>query len=98
MSLNEIKYWYINNGIPVAVWLTNEMKPLDGFYQWQSYDKSETYLYPIAEHCLVLIGYDEDVYYFNDPLDSRGIVSYPHELVSTRYSELGKQAVVLIEK
>ena len=47
---------------------------------------------------MILTGYDEESCYFNDPLDSRGQVSYPHELVSERYNELGKQAVVLLPK
>lgn len=97
ISLEEIASQYLNQGIPVAVWLTNDMEPLRGFYQWQSFDKTQTYLYPIAEHCLVLTGYDEESYYFNDPYESRGRVSYPKEKVEQRYYELGKQAIVVTE-
>lgn len=89
---------YVANGIPVAIWATVGMKEISQFTQWQSYDKSETFLYPTVEHCLVLIGFDEENYYFNDPLQPGATISYPQKLVEERYVEMGKQAVAIVTK
>ena len=45
---------------------------------------------------MLLVGYDEDSYYFNDPYNSNGTVKYHKNLVTKRWEELGKQSVVLV--
>lgn len=94
-SLSDIAHTYIDQGIPVAVWVTNGMKPLSTMYQWQSYDRDETYLYPAAEHCMVLVGYDADGYYLADPYQSNGVVHYQKDVVESRYEDMGIQAVAV---
>lgn len=97
-SLAELCSTYIDNDIPVAVWVTVEMKEVNRIIQWQSTDKTQTYLYPSNEHCMVLIGYNNENYIFADPYDSHGIVSYPIEDTAIAYGSLGKQAVAVIKK
>ena len=96
MSLKVIKSNFLDRGIPVAVWVTVEMKAVDKILQWQSYDKEETYLYPANEHCMVLVGYTEDTYIFADPYGSKGIVAYPSDDTVLAFNSLGMQSVVII--
>lgn len=97
-SLAELCSTYIDNDIPVAVWVTVGMKEINRIIQWQSYDKTQTYLYPSNEHCMVLVGYDKENYIFADPYGSLGIVCYPIEDTAVAYGSLGKQAVAVIKK
>ena len=54
---------------------------------WKLEDGS-TYYWPLNEHCMVLIGYDDSRYYFADPY--RGMVkSYSHWLCESRYKDIG---------
>ena len=57
-----------------------------GYYTWIA-----------REHCLVMTGYDNYYYYFNDPW-TNARTRYSKSLVNTRYNELGKQAVVMVKK
>lgn len=45
-------------------------------------------------HCLVLTGYDDNNYYFNDPQQSKNY-RYSKSSVLTAYRALGMQAVVI---
>ncbi len=89
---------YVAKGIPVAVWCTVSMQEINEVYQWQSYDKKQTYLYPVGQHCMVLIGYDEEYYYFLDPYNSNGEVKHPKNQSEYCYNSIGKQAVAILEK
>lgn len=89
---------YVAEGTPVAVWCTIGMQEINELYQWQSYDKKQTYLYPVRQHCMVLIGYDSQYYYFLDPYNSNGEVKYTKEQVEYCYNSMGKQAVAILKK
>lgn len=96
-SLEQIVQQYIVNDVPVAIWVTQGMEEIDKLYQWQSYDKSETFLYPVREHCMVLTGFDDQYYYFNDPLsDTDETVKYEKSAVSDCFNSMGRQAVAII--
>jgi uncharacterized protein YvpB len=86
---------YIKRGDPVLVWATMNMQPSYGGKSWTLKDTGKTFTWPAREHCLVLVGYDLEVYYFNDPYQSNGLVGYDKNLVQERYRELGRQAVVV---
>ena len=95
ISLEDLE-GYIDCGIPVAVWATIGMKEVPFYYKWTSPDDGQKYRYPSGEHCLVLVGYDESRYYFNDPYNSNGLVSHSKSTVEKRYETLGRQAVVIL--
>ena len=97
-SLEQLAQQYIVKNIPVAIWVTQGMEEIDKLYQWQFYDKSETFLYPVREHCVVLTGFDENYYYFNDPLsESDEEIKYEKSVVNACYSSMGKQAIAIVE-
>ena len=89
---------YIANGIPIAIWVTRDMEEINQIYQWQSYDKKETFLYPVSQHCMVLTGYDNKYYYFNDPYNDNGQVKYEKDKVKYCYNSMGRQAVAILKK
>ena len=57
-SLSTLASTYIDSGNPVLVWGTVGMKEIDRIIQWQSDDRTESFLYPANEHCMVFSGYD----------------------------------------
>ena len=87
---------YIDNGIPVIMWATINMLETDPKNTWYLKDGTR-FSWPGNEHCLVLIGYDADSYYFNDPYAGK-TVKYKKQTVKDRYAELGRQSVVILKK
>lgn len=95
-SLDGIAENYIKKGIPVLVWATIEMEPPSEGTDWLLKSNGRRYHWIGGEHCLVLVGYDETSYYFNDPYANNGLVAYKKEVVEQRYEDLGKQAIVVL--
>ena len=102
ISLPELCEKYIVNDIPVMVWATTDMQEPYVFSTWtvsyvdenakaQIGDEVEWLMH---EHCMVLIGYDKDNYYFSDSV--AGDVSvFERKLSEKRYEELGTQCIVV---
>ena len=95
-ELDELCREYIDNGIPVITWATINMLETNPTNSWYLSDGTR-FTWPGNEHCLVLIGYDEDNYYFNDPYAGK-TVKYEKEKVEDRHAELGRQSVVILKK
>ena len=68
-----------------------DMKPSKEGNSW-FFPSGEPFTWIAGEHCLVLVGYDEDHYYLNDP-QTGSTVFYKKELVEKRFQELGAQAI-----
>ena len=90
-------YKYVNNGTPVVVWATNELKASKKTDTWYTSDGREiTWLY--NEHCLLLVGYDKEkkLVYCSDP-SKRAVTpqSYDAVLFEKRYKEQGSHAIVV---
>lgn len=82
---------YLRDGFPVMVWVTIDMKePRDGA-EW--YIDGNKYTWIAGEHCIVLIGFTDSTYIAADPL--KGIVEYNKELLTSRFKEMGSQAIVI---
>ena len=92
---------YLCMDIPVAIWITSDFKPADEYYQWQSYDKTQTFLYPLKQHCVVLCGVTPDengvgnIYRYLDPLTGK-IAEIDGETLEASYDSMGMQAVAVI--
>lgn len=93
---------YINNNVPVLLWATEFMQEPYVHKEWivnyadenSPVKIGDTVKWQMNEHCLVLVGYDDENYYFADSLQGE-ITPYDKELVETRYSQLGMQALVI---
>lgn len=84
---------YINKGIPVIFWACIDMKePIIG-PSWKLHDTGETFTWISNEHCMLLVGYDDEGYYFNDPYEEHGVVRYPKEIVEDRHKAQYEMAV-----
>ncbi len=95
-ELSKLAETYLPEGIPLMIWVTIEMQePAEGT-QWIDESTGELFQWIAREHCVVLAGYDSENYYVNDPLDSEGVVSYPRELVESRFKQLGSQALAVV--
>ncbi len=84
---------YIDKGIPVIYWACINMRePVIG-PRWKLPDTGEVFTWVSNEHCMLLVGYDEEGYYFNDPYDNNGLIRYPKEVVEDRHRAQHMQAV-----
>ena len=99
-SLEEICEDYIDKGIPVLLWGSINMKPtyVYDINHWvidEGNKYGTDFHWRSNEHCLVMTGYDNGYYYFNDPLEKESGTKYLKWQVEKRYSELGMMAVAI---
>ncbi len=72
---------YIDRGMPVIYWACINMRePIVG-PEWKLKKTGETFTWISNEHCMLLVGYDEENYYFNDPYENHGVIGYPKAVV-----------------
>lgn len=83
---------YVANGEPVMIWATIGMKKAWEGNSW-TVPNGEYFTFISPEHALLLIGYDEECYYFSDPLSESEVVSYPKYDCEQAYSDLGAQMI-----
>ena len=89
---------YIDQGMPVIYWACINMRdPIVG-PQWKLLDTEEVFTWISNEHCMLLVGYDEGGYYFNDPYENNGCIRYPKEIVEDRHKAQHMQAVGIARK
>ena len=85
---------YIDSGIPVILWATMEMRPVSSGNMWFLEDGRQ-FIWPAGEHCLLLIGYSDTEYFFNDPRHGQ-TVAYDRNSTEVAYASLGKQSIVIL--
>lgn len=97
VSDSELEYLvenYLEQGIPIIIWATiNMSNPQEGD-SWMLSD-GRMFQWIAGEHCLVMVGSDEEYYYFNDPNHAGEVIGYEKALVQERYEQLGKQAIII---
>ncbi len=103
-TLSELCEQYIDKDIPVIIWATVEMIDSSDdsyFAEWVT-DSGKNIRYNKKLHCLLLVGYDNEHYFFNDPMKMhKGVtnyIGYNKEAVEKAYDILGKQSIVIIPK
>lgn len=84
---------YIDNDIPVIFWASIDLKETYEGPEWILTDTGEIFTWRSNEHCMLLVGYDRDNYYFNDPWHDHGTIGYERELVEQRHMEQYQMAV-----
>lgn len=95
ISLEDLCMEYIDFGEPVLIWASiNMVQTKENEKVWIIKETGEEFRWLANEHCLVLVGYDDEYYYFNDPLKDAA-VPYEKEVVELRYKELGLQAMTI---
>lgn len=97
MSLSDICSQYIDFGEPVMIWATIDMKPIEkkDDSKWTIEGTNEEFEWLTNEHCMVLVGYDCNFYYFRDPKKD-GFTAYNRREAEQRYEEMGKMAMTVI--
>lgn len=98
LSMNDLCKQYIDFDQPVLIWVSIGMGDIyyDDKSEWTVKDTGKKFTWLSNEHCVVLVGYDDDFYYIHDPL-KKAYTAYERELVDKRYEEMGRQAVTIIE-
>ena len=81
---------YLAQGTPVLVWATRAFTAPIYNYTFTLADGSWPYA---NSHCQVLTGYDEDNYYFVDPMQE--ITQIDRDTFALRFEQLGSHAVVI---
>ncbi len=87
---------YIDNDMPVVFWATLDLMPAADKEpcHWVLPDGRD-FAWIGNEHCLLLVGYDDDNFWFNDPWHNHGCCPYPKALVEQRHKEQGMYAVTV---
>lgn len=93
---------YVAMDCPVQVWATASMtdakyssikkwyvKTLDGEYT------DKVISFPVAEHSLLLVGYNENYVFMHDPL--QGVRQYSRKAFEKAYQSMGSQALTIIK-
>ncbi len=95
-NIEEI-YKSVKAGKPVVMITNATFAPLDEdeFTTWEtnSGDVSITY----NEHCVVLIGYDQESVYIRDPLEDSLDVKVPRETFEQAWAQMGSQAISYVK-
>ncbi|WHY85909.1 C39 family peptidase [Neobacillus novalis] len=81
----------INNGQPVIVWTTGDYRLPDRWEEWKHQD--ETIRTPLDLHAVVLVGYNEQSVYLNDPLSGKKSYPVKKEIFIPSWKALQKRAV-----
>ena len=93
ISEKELLEKYIDRGMPVIFWACIDMRePVTG-PQWRLRDTGEWFTWISNEHCMLLVGYDDEKYYFNDPHNGNGLTGYARDIVEKRRRAQHMQAV-----
>lgn len=102
VPLEELCEKYIRNDTPVMVWATTFMEEpyiqatwiVDYVDENADHEIGDTVSWQMHEHCLVLIGFDDENYYFCDSVSGE-VSAYDKATTEERYEQIGKQAIVL---
>lgn len=82
-------------GAPVMVWTTTRYTVPDSWVEWESDDGPVKVTF--SEHAVLLVGYDANHVYLNDPLSGKAQVKVNKEQFIASWEALGKQALTYIE-
>lgn len=93
-SLEALCRDYIDKGVPVMIWATMWMAQAKYGPEIIVEDTGERFDWISPEHCLLLVGENEESYFFNDPLEGKA-VGYKKASVEAAYAALGSQALVI---
>lgn len=93
-ELSRIVKEYIDRKTPLLVWVTNRMEPLSEGTRWYIKEQEKEFVWPKGEHCILILGYDEENYYYHDPVYGE-YLSETREKVEKAYGYMGQQAMII---
>lgn len=96
-SLDSLCEKYIDKNIPVLVWVTAYMEPPRVNITPYIIGTNETFTWISPNHCMLLVGYDENYYYFNDPLTGK-LEHYDKIASDIAFEGNGSQAVIITKQ
>lgn len=94
-EISDLLAAYIDREMPVILWACMDLRPSIVGPSWRLLEGGDIFTWRSNEHCMLLVGYDAEQYFFNDPYENHGCVAYPRALTEQRYKEQGMQAVSL---
>ncbi|WP_165452254.1 C39 family peptidase [Paenibacillus thalictri] len=77
---------------PVILWTTSSFEPVDDWQQWHT-QAGGTINATFEEHAVLLVGYDDDYVYVNNPLTGKQAEQAEKQAFIDSWEQLGKQAV-----
>ena len=93
---------YVEMGHPIQIWATASLQTYEQSGKQEWYIKTldgqytdEKVTFPVSEHCLVLIGFDDEHVILNNPL--QGITIWDKEAFEIAYKDMGSQAIMIEE-
>ena len=92
-SMEDLLTDFIDQGLPVIFWATIDLHESLRGPSWTIPETGGTFIWTSFEHCMLLVGYDDQNYYFNDPWNNHGVIGYDRALVEQRHKELFYMAV-----
>ena len=98
VSMKELISKYIDHDIPIIFWATMNMVPTKKGSTWVIKETGKKFTWKAGEHCLLLVGYDDENYYFNDPWQNHGLIGYKKNIVELRHNEQYSMALAVYEK
>ena len=93
VSENEL-FNQVSKGNPVVVWCVKNGGNLTQGVTWNYEDGSGTFQELVGEHCAVLIGYDENYVYLNDPSAGKNVKQSRSKFISN-WKTLFSQAIIV---
>ena len=102
-TLEQLCKEYIDKDIPVMTWVTTYMEESYEKMSWIidyvdencTRKEGDEMVWRQNEHCMVLIGYTDKEYIFNDSVANE-VVRHDKKLAQTRFEEIGQQSVVVM--
>lgn len=92
-STREEIFEYLDQGVPIVIWVTLDLSKPKLNYSWYLSDTGEKKDMPVNLHCVVLNGYSGENVYVMNPL--KGQVEHNADAFFQSYVELGSHALIL---
>lgn len=97
VSLNDLCRTFVDNGHPVMIWATIDMKPTREGHSW-ILPNGTLFTFIRPEHALLLIGSDDQSYFFCDSHREESVTAYSRKSTETAYKAMQKQAIVIMNQ
>lgn len=88
--------WIVDQGHPIVIWGTASFQPTNQWVSWKKED--QTIKATFQEHVVLLVGYDDQFVYINDPLTGEKARKVNKQNFIKSWEQLGRQAVSIMER